>query len=405
MLKGFINYFSISQFMPHGHCYLWKPSILWLHFFSDLIIALSYFSIPVMLYYYVYKKNKTNYGWLFKLFAAFIFFCGLTHLIAIWTIWKPVCQIEGIAKGITAIISSITALCLLPNIPKLLSLRSPDELETINMKLKIALEEKDSIETQLLEINKNLEDQVKTKSNELLQCTYKIKVANEDMENFEFLAKNDENSPIRSLQSLLHELKKSSDSINTKKEITDNFEININKLNNLIVNMLNLAKIVNTETLKEWVNLIDIIDEAKASLFQLIEESGARIYIDNLFDVYCNKPQIISVFKHILENSINYSSSGKKPEIIISSMRDKFGFYFEIKDNGIGMKEEDLRNIFKPFSKTNKNLKKINTSSNLSICEKIIINHGGKISAISFLGEGTTLKIFLPLHNLRGDKL
>ena len=38
---------SNSAFMPHGHCYLWQPALLWSHVSSDAIIALAYFSIPI----------------------------------------------------------------------------------------------------------------------------------------------------------------------------------------------------------------------------------------------------------------------------------------------------------------------------------------------------------------------
>lgn len=42
-----------NSFMPHGFCYLWMPTILWLHIISDTIIALAYFSIPFALLYFV----------------------------------------------------------------------------------------------------------------------------------------------------------------------------------------------------------------------------------------------------------------------------------------------------------------------------------------------------------------
>ncbi len=42
-------------FMPHGNCFLWRPSLVWLHVISDGVTALSYFSIPVALIYFVRK--------------------------------------------------------------------------------------------------------------------------------------------------------------------------------------------------------------------------------------------------------------------------------------------------------------------------------------------------------------
>ena len=45
--------FSPDGFMPHGHCYLWTPGLVWLHVISDALIVLAYDSIPITLLYFV----------------------------------------------------------------------------------------------------------------------------------------------------------------------------------------------------------------------------------------------------------------------------------------------------------------------------------------------------------------
>jgi diguanylate cyclase (GGDEF)-like protein/PAS domain S-box-containing protein len=120
---------STSNFMPHGACYLWLPSILWLHVVSDTIIALAYYSIPFALFYFVKKRIDLAYRWVFVLFAAFIFLCGTTHLISIWTIWHPDYWLDGLIKLATALVSIITASLIWPLIPKLLRLPSPQALQ------------------------------------------------------------------------------------------------------------------------------------------------------------------------------------------------------------------------------------------------------------------------------------
>ena len=46
MLDFLAPLFSSNEFMPHGHCYLWQPGVIWLHVTSDAIIALAYTTIP-----------------------------------------------------------------------------------------------------------------------------------------------------------------------------------------------------------------------------------------------------------------------------------------------------------------------------------------------------------------------
>lgn len=119
-----------DQFMPHGYCFLWRPELVWLHVLADLMIAISYFAIPVTILIIMRKrKSKIPFAWVFWMFAAFIFCCGLTHLIEMIAIWKPIYYIEGLIKVLTAAISLATAIVMFPLIPILM--QRFEELDTI----------------------------------------------------------------------------------------------------------------------------------------------------------------------------------------------------------------------------------------------------------------------------------
>lgn len=120
-----------SDYMPHGHCYWWKPEILWLNVASDFLIAFAYFSIPFALYYFVKKRTDLQFKGLFLLFSAFILLCGITHLISIVVIWKGYYGIHGLAKLATAIISCVTAYKVYQSIPSALTLPSASQLREV----------------------------------------------------------------------------------------------------------------------------------------------------------------------------------------------------------------------------------------------------------------------------------
>ena len=122
--------------MPHGNCFLWKPEILWFHVGSDLVTALAYYSIPIVLFYFVKKRKDLTYKWVFILFGLFIFFCGTTHLFEIRTIWVPEYFTEGLIKAVTAIVSAATAIALWPLLPHALKLPSPAQLQKKNQELR-----------------------------------------------------------------------------------------------------------------------------------------------------------------------------------------------------------------------------------------------------------------------------
>ncbi len=129
MLEALRSFFSSEGYMPHGHCYLWDRSVLWLHILSDAGIVLAYFSIPIILLYFVRQRKDIPYPWMFFLFGAFILACGATHLVGIYTIWNPEYALEGSVKAVTAVLSLATAVLLIPLVPKALALQGPAELE------------------------------------------------------------------------------------------------------------------------------------------------------------------------------------------------------------------------------------------------------------------------------------
>lgn len=147
----FLDIFVSTQFIPHGHCYLWKPGLVWLHVLSDSLIAFAYYSIPVMLVYFVRKRKDIPFGGIFLMFSAFIIACGSTHLMNVWTLWVPTYWLSGLIKAITAFVSVLTALQMLPLIPKALALPSPAELEEANCQLAKEIAERKRTEEVLRE--------------------------------------------------------------------------------------------------------------------------------------------------------------------------------------------------------------------------------------------------------------
>jgi len=121
--------------MPHGFCFLWKPSLLWTFVVSNSFIALSYFSIPIALSYFAYKRKHIEFKSVFILFSLFIFACGMTHVLAVVTIWKPVYGLAAVTGAFTAIISVLTAVMLWPLLPKALRIPSLSELLQVNQQL------------------------------------------------------------------------------------------------------------------------------------------------------------------------------------------------------------------------------------------------------------------------------
>ncbi len=136
-------------FMPHGKCYFWRSELLTLHGVSDLLIALSYYSIPLTIAYFIWNRRDLPFRFIFLLFLAFIITCGTTHLFEVIILWYPIYWITGLLKASTALISLFTAVACISIIPQALQLPSPDQLWHANQKLADEIQEREQIQQQL----------------------------------------------------------------------------------------------------------------------------------------------------------------------------------------------------------------------------------------------------------------
>jgi PAS domain S-box-containing protein len=167
MVDTFSSYFASGGFMPHGYCFLWAPSLLWVDVASDLITAASYFSIPFVLWYFVKKRADLPFRWIFVMFGVFVLACGTTHLFEAWNIWHTDYWAEAGAKAITAAVSAATAIMLWPLLPKALTIPSNLQLAHANRELQDEAMRREQAESALHAVNQVLERRVAERTAEL----------------------------------------------------------------------------------------------------------------------------------------------------------------------------------------------------------------------------------------------
>jgi PAS domain S-box-containing protein len=112
-----------TDFLPHIHCYLGKPGLVWTNVIADSLIAVSYLAISVTLVYLVYRAGRDiPFHWIFLAFGLFIVTCGATHLVEAVTIWNPVYVFLATVKVLTATASLMTAVALPFAVPRVTAL-------------------------------------------------------------------------------------------------------------------------------------------------------------------------------------------------------------------------------------------------------------------------------------------
>lgn len=154
---------AMTQFMPHGMCYLWQPALIVAQVVSNGLIALAYFSIPLLLLYFIGRRPDIPNPLLFTLFAIFILACGTTHLLDVVTIWHPIYWVDAAVRIVTALASVGTAVVMAPLMPRLLRSGTVETyLETMS---KAVLEDQnaalEAANQRLAKLNEDLQSQVR----------------------------------------------------------------------------------------------------------------------------------------------------------------------------------------------------------------------------------------------------
>ncbi len=98
--------------------------MVWLHVISDSIITIAYYSIPLSLVYFLYRRRAVPFQSQFLVFGAFSVACGTTHILNIWMLWYRVSWLSECFKAIAATVSLYTAWKLISLIPQALPLSS-----------------------------------------------------------------------------------------------------------------------------------------------------------------------------------------------------------------------------------------------------------------------------------------
>ena len=205
-------------------------------------------------------------------------------------------------------------------------------------------------------------------------------------------------TPIASIQGFAKLLKDDKISEEDKKEYIDIIIEESERLANLSSNIQHLSKLENKKELikKEKVAIDEQIRKCIVILNNKLEEKNIEIGMDEDKDVFVdvNEDMLQQVWINLINNAIKYTQNGGRIDVIIDEFKDKV--VIEVKDNGIGIKEENLEKIFDKFYQEDASHNSEGNGLGLAIVSKIIELHKGSIEVKSKVGEGTSFIVTIP---------
>ncbi|MGL4868072.1 MAG: sensor histidine kinase, partial [Cetobacterium sp.] len=171
---------------------------------------------------------------------------------------------------------------------------------------------------------------------------------------------------------------------------------NIDKLENIIVDFLNISKIESSNIVNiEKIPVKKLKSELHSILNERIKSSGVNItYNLNLLnknsELKLDFEKVLTILKNLVENAIIYGGR-INPEVEISIIETKSRYKIGVKDNGVGIGAEEVEKIFERFYRVDKarTSNKAGTGLGLSIVKELVEKCGGKIDVISKEGKGT----------------
>ncbi|HMI63790.1 MAG TPA: ATP-binding protein [Puia sp.] len=258
-----------------------------------------------------------------------------------------------------------------------------------------------------------LEQKVFERTFSLHEANIDLKLSNESLEQFAYIASHDLQEPLRKIRifsSMLQD-KYSKDLPEAANGLITKINASALRMGTLIKAVLNFSKILHGKITFEQTDLDSVLDTVLNDFELLIDENKAVIKRKPLPVIDAMPVLINQLFYNLLSNAFKFSKKGIKPVIAITSkllnMAEMAKFpnidpnvpYCEIsfKDNGIGFHQQNANQIFLIFHRLHRDELYSGTGIGLALCKEIVTNHHGEIRATSKAGEGACFQIVLPL--------
>ncbi|ARK13203.1 ATP-binding protein [Fibrella sp. ES10-3-2-2] len=281
-------------------------------------------------------------------------------------------------------------------------------------------------EEQLRQLSANLESQVQQRTGELAAANHEMAIKNQalaeangllvrsnaNLQTFAYIASHDLQEPLRKIQQFGDLLKTDyTDSTSQAFIYLERMQTAASRMSTLIRDLLNYSRISNQRDESAPVSLQTIVATVLNTLDWTIQQTGAQIQVGPLPTLPGDASQLGQLFQNLLSNALKFRQANTPPLIRVWAQQvesvdlpagvnpSRVAIHYhriDVMDNGVGFDAKYLDRIFQVFQRLHGKNEFAGTGIGLAICEKVVTNHGGAITATSQLGQGAIFSVYLP---------
>jgi PAS domain S-box-containing protein len=219
-----------------------------------------------------------------------------------------------------------------------------------------------------------------------------LEALNKELEAFGHSVSHDLRNPLNNILAMADLLvafytdKLDKDGVRCVQEIATNSR----RMDSTITDLLRLSRITRTEPARVPVDLSDmargIVEELRAGR----PDKAVRVIIRDSMVATVDKGLMYNALYNLIENAWKYSSHRDEPVIELGMLEQQGRTVYYVRDNGEGFDPEQAPKLFRPFHRASNHQRHEGTGIGLSLVQRIITRHGGRIWAEGKKGEGAT---------------
>ncbi|MBC7951148.1 MAG: CHASE domain-containing protein [Rhodospirillaceae bacterium] len=233
---------------------------------------------------------------------------------------------------------------------------------------------------------------------ELTRTVAELTRTNVELERFAYVAAHDLQEPIRSVVSFsqLLERRHGPHLAEEAREYIGFVVSGAKRLSTLIAALLDYSRAGHSHTNAQETDCNAVVSGVLEYLRATIDQTRAEVTVAPLPTVVGDSCQLHQLFQNLIGNGLKYCRPTAPPSITVKAERSHDGWVFEVSDNGIGIDKEYHSHIFEPFRRLHSATAYPGTGIGLSLCKRIVENHGGKIWVEAWPDTGSRFHFTLP---------